>query len=518
MVTIEFSFPAGRFYANPWGHNVNEGFLEWPPSPWRILRALIATWHLKCKNDIPEELVREVISELAKTLPVYYLPTASSGHTRHYMPSIEGKTEKPTKIFDTFINVSDVLKISWNIDINSRQFSALDILCKRLGYLGRAESVVEARAYNCPEKYEPNAFPLPENQPVPSGKELIRLLLPMGSDEYRRWREANVDYESFKLEDGGKKKPKRVKTKQKANLPDDIFSALHSDTEDLRVQGWQIPPGSKYVDYVRPQNCFEIKPKLSARLYETKPTVARFKIASAVLPRITEAISVAERIHIDLLSKFKNTKAPEVLSGRGADGSPLKGHRHLYIFCEPCGRLDLITHITLFARDGFGEVERKAIEKLKNVWGKGGHDIQLVLIDFGNERSFNDCELFGESEVWQSLTPFVPTCHPKYYRDGRPKLDKEGWHIGSPEHDLRRLIIESSLPAPTKIERLKSVTIGGRNIHWLQFRTFRVHGNGVSSGQPPVGFKITFPEKVRGPIAFGYGAHFGLGLFRPASK
>jgi len=30
-------------------------------------------------------------------------------------------------------------------------------------------------------------------------------------------------------------------------------------------------------------------------------------------------------------------------------------------------------------------------------------------------------------------------------------------------------------------------------------------------------FTITFPQKVAGPLAFGYGAHFGLGLFVPVS-
>jgi len=43
MPLIELRFPAGRYHATPWGSHVNEGAVEWPPSPWRLLRALIAT-------------------------------------------------------------------------------------------------------------------------------------------------------------------------------------------------------------------------------------------------------------------------------------------------------------------------------------------------------------------------------------------------------------------------------------------------------------------------------------------
>jgi len=31
MLIIELEFPAGRYHANPWGRNVNEGEVEWPP-------------------------------------------------------------------------------------------------------------------------------------------------------------------------------------------------------------------------------------------------------------------------------------------------------------------------------------------------------------------------------------------------------------------------------------------------------------------------------------------------------
>jgi len=44
MLIIELAFLNGRFHATPWGRHVNEGAPEWPPSPYRLVRALYDTW------------------------------------------------------------------------------------------------------------------------------------------------------------------------------------------------------------------------------------------------------------------------------------------------------------------------------------------------------------------------------------------------------------------------------------------------------------------------------------------
>jgi CRISPR-associated protein Csb2 len=59
MLALAIRFPAGRFHATPWGRHVNEGAAEWPPSPWRLLRALVATW--KRKLDADPGCSREVV-------------------------------------------------------------------------------------------------------------------------------------------------------------------------------------------------------------------------------------------------------------------------------------------------------------------------------------------------------------------------------------------------------------------------------------------------------------------------
>lgn len=520
MVLIEFTFPAKRLHTTPWGKHVNEGVVEWPPSHWRILRALISTWYVKCKNDVPEERFRNIVIKLSAKLPSYELPRASVGHTRHFMPTIEGATLKKAKIFDTFVVVDGTLKALWDITLTPEEVKDLDLICSRLGYLGRAESIISACLKTDCNGFKPDAFPLAEDEHIPQGKEIVRLLSPMSESQYQIWKKSIIEPKEFKLDTelkGAKKKRTSKKKKNENVLPIDIFAALHADTADLEAHGWKTPPGAKFIDYARPMNCFEVK-RVARRITEVRPVVARFEIASSVMPRIIDAIKIAERIHRYILSRFKGKVAPAVLSGCDENKKPLTGHRHLYIFCEPCGKRDEITNITLFAEDGFGREEQSAIQSITKLWGEGGHDLQLVFLGFGDKDYFVDSLPFGESEEWYSLTPFIPTLHPKYYRDGRPKCDAEGWHIGSPEYDLRRLILESGKPLPQKIEKLKSIVIHGKELRWLQFFSRRIYGKGTSSGQPPVGFRIKFPEKVQGPLAFGYGAHFGLGMFVTKEK
>src|SRR5690349_19545927 len=141
MTVLELSFPAGRYHATPWGRHVNEGAIEWPPSPWRILRALIATWYLKAQ-EIPEPTIRSLTEKLSAP-PAFRLPRAGTGHTRHYMPYNEGKNEKTTKVFDTFIQLAenDTVLVAWDVPLAPDELTALQTLASRLGYFGRAESL-----------------------------------------------------------------------------------------------------------------------------------------------------------------------------------------------------------------------------------------------------------------------------------------------------------------------------------------------------------------------------------------
>src|SRR5262249_55013582 len=147
MPTLKLRFPGGRYHATPWGHHVNEGLIEWPACPWRLLRALIACgFSSQGWTEIPL-LAGQFIQKLARVLPSYQLPEASAAHSRHFMPLgvLAKGREQTTLVFDTWANLGDgELLIHWPCKLNEEEAVLFGQLATSLGYLGRSESWVEA--------------------------------------------------------------------------------------------------------------------------------------------------------------------------------------------------------------------------------------------------------------------------------------------------------------------------------------------------------------------------------------
>lgn len=511
MTVLELSFPAGRYHATPWGRHVNEGAVEWPPSPWRIVRALIATWHLKAR-EIPETTVR-ALAEALSAPPVFYLPRATTAHTRHYMPYNEGKKEKTTKVFDTFVQIAngDAVLVAWDLDLSEQQMAALRTLAERIGYFGRAESLAEGRVLDGVARIKPNAVPLAEGAMMPEGTELIRLLSARNPSDYSAWR---ADF-SAKATAALGPKPTAAQKKRLPKIPEDLFSALHADTGELQAAGWNLPPGAQLIGYTRAENAFASTTRPRTPRATSLPTVARFTLTSVVPPSITKALAVGEQIHTVLC---KASDGHPIFTGAGDEG-----HRHAHIFSESIGSSNAhITHVTVYAAAGFDTEAVDALRSILWTWGFNNHELRLVLHGIGEPADFPDCKLFASAKVWRSLTPFVSTRHAKTFRDGRPKLGHDGWQIGSAPHDLLRLLCEHPRGAGAEIrchkENAMPYRFGSRRFRSLQFLTRRQKGEGSRGHDSGAALTITFPDSRSGPFAVGYGAHFGLGLFVPAPE
>src|SRR5690242_1360544 len=87
------SFPLGRFHATPWRVNpFDDPFGEWPPSPWRFARAVVARWYQWSRetSDSPdfaqlEDLIRALCgSSYSFHLPSYAL---KGSPLRQYHPA-----------------------------------------------------------------------------------------------------------------------------------------------------------------------------------------------------------------------------------------------------------------------------------------------------------------------------------------------------------------------------------------------------------------------------------------------
>lgn len=484
MVSISIHFLTGRFHATPWGSHVNEGVAEWPPSPWRFLRALVATWKSRVP-DIPVDTMTSILSKLA-TPPAFHLPPAVSGVSRHYMPSFRGT---PSLVFDTFaaLDKSEPLFLLWpDVRLEETERLAIQTLMEHLSYFGRAESWCEANL----TKAAPNA-----NCAV-------------------------LDHVEANAADHT---PVRVLTAQA--LPgSELLECLLLDTQEIRGNQRRLdPPGAEWRYYQRPLD--NLDGAATTIALPTTPEservgVIRFQLDAKPLPRIQDAISIGELARAACMKRYtERTGEPASPGLSGHEGeAPLRGHRHAWYLPtdeDLDGRLD---HLTIVAPDGFTLAEVDAIASMAVLYRGRETEIRLLLLGLLPRTTRGD-NLMGRSTTWQSATPYVLTRHPKRYRDGRPKLRENGLQIDGPEDQIRRewsfrQDALPELPALIDIERVPSCELKARTIRWNEFRRWRSGGQQAPFAQG-FGFRLTFEQPIDGPLALGHGCHYGLGQFRP---
>ncbi len=515
-VTLKLTFPGGRYHATPWGRHVNEGVAEWPPSPWRLLRALVAVWKRTCP-ELPEERVKRVLTALAGP-PLFRLPEHRVAHTRHYMPWEKKGPADRTLVFDTFVAVSRdaPLYIGWpDADLPNEEWKVLRSLVERMTTFGRAEGWVEGVAlsagfgaidWNCREAKADEVGPVP-------------VLCPDGL-------EAFGDEHYPKKPAAGRSKP-----------TDWLFNCprwhLCLDTQTIHAERWPRVPGAKWVNYARP-DAAPVRPTAPAKPAKDKPTVARFLLDGPVLPLATDTVRVAEAVRAALMGRFgrwcegRPGEAAEflrpgkqgkfsspVLSGKTADGAMRVNSPHAHYL--PTAEGDdgrRITHVTVWAAEGFGPGEVAAATGLRRL-KVGELECRAQLIGLGEPSHFT-AELFRKATAWVSATPFV--AHRSVKRRGT-KRDTPHLAVADPtaaflELAVRELAERRGLPRLIEVAPWTPTDSG--HPRPIDFRRVRSRPDDAGVRRPFGRLKLTFAAEVAGPLCLGYASHFGLGLFRPA--
>lgn len=248
------------------------------------------------------------------------------------------------------------------------------------------------------------------------------------------------------------------------------------------------------------------------------PVLLRYTVTSSEPPSLREAIALGDRMRKALI---RWSDGAEVFVGRDAQTQAVaEGHAHVHVFSESESSDGTISHFSVYAPQGFERSTRAAAALIHTLWGPQGRDVELFLSgtfrreDLQKEAIYRTLPLFGESKVWESLTPFISTRHAKLTKAGHPKLDEKGRHIGAAEHDLLRLLAIEGMPAPLSVQTMAAHECSGQKLEWSSFLTGREGGGSRGTNTIPRGFRLEFDAPIQGPIAAGYGAHFGLGLFR----
>lgn len=230
-------------------------------------------------------------------------------------------------------------------------------------------------------------------------------------------------------------------------------------------------------------------------------------------------LGALERRDLQGIYSRQHGGAPSWLfSGKAADGTPLRDHRHAFFLPtdeDGDGRLD---HLTVCARgalspdgrdQGFAEAELRALAAFRRLRQPGGKpDLQLVLLGIGDRQDWPHTPLFGPARRWRSCTPFIPPRHQK----------TRGRKRETPAEQLCDELRRRGFPSPIAVHEVRRCEVSGRSLRWIEFRRERLLGGGSRGQGLGYGFEVEFAEPVVGPLCLGYGCHFGLGAFMVAAS
>lgn len=534
MIILSFTFPARRYHATPWDAHVNEGRIEWPPCPWRLLRGLLSVGYTKLGwLEAPSDAAVSLIRKLQAVDPSYALPVATESHTRHYMPT----RDKTAKVFDAFLRFESddaQLLVRYDVDLNDEERGCLAELAKGMTYLGRAESWVEASLLT-----DDVASDIMLNDDwcianSTSGGRPVRLLAAHSENDFQDWRSeaialATCQLEAVEIEKAlakGKEPTaavlNQIPEKAAASLPIDLLNSLQWETNRWQDNGWPLPPGSRWVTYHVQENAFSRKPVTPLSIARPQRRVDAVLLAvdgngksGTVRPLLKRALPLMEVIHATAVQKSSKQlgfgNVPE-LTGKDNAGTPLRGHQHAHFLPLSLYGDEKIDHVLVWCRDGFSKSAIASLGAIRWAYSKGIADLSINMAGMGaidevltqleriSRVRKNRLDVLAESKVWESCTPLVL----RKYLHKRGKKTAEG--------QIREELIQRGFDEPSQIRIWSSEEMVARRLKGFVIR------RSASKQQPPSANSwaatITFDQPQSGPITLGYAGHYGLGLFQ----
>ena len=498
-LVLRQEFPLGRFHATPWRVNpFDDPHGEWPPSPWRLVRAVTARWRQWARETEQEPDVaklEQLQAALCKSTYAFHLPAdARKGSPlRQYHPTEFGwrpaaKKKAGTRSYGTSIVqdnywcVPPESPVWWFIEGDDWTDELQELLAQcleRTIYFGRAETLTRIRiAGYCDDIPTPNCTLVDKR-----AAGAVPVLSPLSEatrDDIERTTD-NPEAVKRTAPPGAQwlyaKRPPRPESRERRRVP-----AHRPDCHLVQLAiGWNVAPDPSAI--VRLTSRFR-----GAVLRE----LLRLKTgdASATWTRVDKSIR----------------EAVADMAGKNANGEPLKGHRHteFLAWCED----DQPTRILIWRGPrAFDADEQEAIllAAARDVsWAAAGSDseewkVRLVPLD----REVPPPPGFDAtaSKVWESVTPYVP---PRHHLRGGKERERESIAEQISRELQRRGITESVEAELVGYPLWVSVHVPRRESNK---RAFIGHRRGQM-------IRLRFAAPVTGPIRLGHSSSFGLGLFR----
>lgn len=506
-VVLRQEFPLGRFHATPWRVNpYDDPHGEWPPSPWRLVRAVTARWYQWAREmgkdpERPEDIadLERLQAALCNSMYSFHLPpSARRGVSlRQYQPTTFGwnpaEKKKPgtrsygtSLVQDNYWCVPPDEPLWWFIESDAwtddDAVAALRACVERLTWFGRAETLTRVHVASTADRIpEPNC-------------------------ELRDARTAGAV-------------PALVP------LPDATREDIERTTDDGKAKQRSVPPGAicRYAD--RPP-----RPPVHERrrppVHQESLHLVQLAIGWNVAPQSRAVARLTSRFRGAVICELLRLKTGDLrttwsrasrdvresiaqMAGKHADRTPLSGHRHTEFFawCED----DAPTRLMVWRGSAaFDADEQEAILRAASrdvSWAAPGMDadewkVRLIPLD----RSVPPPPGFDQraSLVWESVTPYVP---PRHHLRGGKERKRE-----SLDEQIRRELQQRGISEDITYEPI------GRpcwvSVHLPRRLASQRAFIGDRLGQR---VRLTFPEPISGPLRLGHSSSFGLGLFRPVA-
>lgn len=501
-IVLRQEFPLGRFHATPWRANpFDDPHGEWPPSPWRLVRAVTARWY-QWAREVEGEFDLAQLEKLQRALCTstyaFHLPVGArkGSPLRQYHPTEFGwrpaeRKKAGTRSYGTSLVQDNCWCVPpdsfvwWFIEGDDwdNELQALLAQCvERVTYFGRAETLTRIRLVRSEDAIPAANCKLADRRTAGA----VPVLVPM--------------------KDAAREDIERV-------------------TDDPKAIQQTPPPGARWIFAKRPERPAACERR---RMPEHRPGchLMQFAIGWNVAPERRAIVRLTARFRGAVIRELLRLKtggasvnwttasrdvreAVADTIGKDANGDALIGprrHTEFFVWFED----NQPTRLLVWRGSRSFDADEQAailLAAARDVsWTAAGSDsdewkVRLVPLD----RAVPPPPGFDghSSKVWESVTPYVPPRH--YLRGGKARARE------SIPEQIRREVQRRGLTPDVEVE-----LIGGP--HWVSVHVPRREANkrafiGDRRGQL---VRLRFAEPVVGPIRLGHSSSFRLGLFRPA--
>jgi len=485
---IEVELLSGRYHAHVWGEaQFGMAGPEWPPSPWRLLRALASSWF--CARPHPSSDEVRVRDRLLEALgrsgaPTIWLPRSSVHELRYYQPVRLGASDRVLHHDHFAVPEGGRFWFRFETALQPDQRALLAELLERLRYFGRSESRARLRLV---DRDEPPAgvWIVTRRDGVQQASPSIYRRVLCTAPEFRASDLWSLRSDEETGEEG---------------YPPHLVDALLGERMPL-------PCGARWIEYAVPAAALvhEIRPRGSASPAAPDVDVAeiRFRLnrRTPIPLRYVVAVARAFRDAAIETHRARGGQISTMLSGRDVDGAVARGHQHAYYL--PRLRPGAVTIEELVVRVPGGRLTRLELDALLGVGriraGGPGYPITVV-----PEAVVAAAGSATPARRWCSATPFLP---PLRHRRGRDETCVEQQAIACVEEICgRRPAHIARLPGQGGLGSVSPILAheygaGGRR--WTLTRR--------------LGFwlDLTFDDAVVLDRSLGADAHFGAGQLTP---